>query len=267
MITNRRDFNIWRTQYERIKEDFCANCKYRKQAAQGCSHFFFGNAVCLNFQWASQAERKEYEEQVLNNQAVTIWLQRNKTLDEIYKMSQKELRSVLTKKHYEQFVREEQEAKELLARLISEELTEATKTDVKSKPTVVKQNKETILPAKKKPAVKQTVNKPEVKKSPAPFTNQGLLKKRPQPDKKLEEMAKRVKERMSDATVIIASTPTMSYEEMTTLPTTHYFYCNKGGKEVVYRRSIQAKGYEQEVINFRKYLAKQGIEIIKEERR
>ena len=49
------------------------------------------------------------------------------------------------------------------------------------------------------------------------------------------------------------------------VPKVHYFYCNKEGKEVVYERNTTTKSYESEVVAFRKYLAKQGIVINKEE--
>lgn len=105
---------------ERIYEIFCASCKYKKYVTDMHTYpcFVSSNGVCVRFEFSSDKAREKYEQEVLENQATTIWIERGKSLEEIYKMPKEELLSVLTKKHYAQFEKRRQEDKKELARML-----------------------------------------------------------------------------------------------------------------------------------------------------
>lgn len=81
---------------ERITETFCPDCKHKLNTE--CSRFYLEDAVCKNFTWKSKARQAEFEKQVRHNQAVTEWLDKGKTLEEIYTLSERKLLSILEKK-------------------------------------------------------------------------------------------------------------------------------------------------------------------------
>ena len=282
MITNRRDYGLWKPQYERIREDFCPTCKYRKTDQYGCSHFLYGDGICLQFKWRTQTEKKQFEEQVLDSQAETIWLERNKTLQEIHKMTKTQLRSVLTKKHFEQFTKEQEYTEKLLAQILQEESEarqqaqqppeikqppkqEKARTKITQKPVAAPPVKPPKPTQTRQPVKQQPPEQTTPKTKQPPFANQGLLKRRTTMSVSADVVQK-ITERVSKAKIIVVHEPAMTKEQAIPLPdATHYFYCEKQGKKVTYKRSTQIKNYVQEVTNFRKYLAKQGIKIIKEE--
>ena len=237
MITNRRSTTVWHTQYDRIKQDFCPDCKYHKQE-DGCPHFFFGDGVCLQFKWKSEAKKKQYQEEVLDNQATTIWLERGTKLEDIYKMKQDQLRSVLTKKHYSQFEESDKRTEELLKVLIEQEEANNGQQQINSALTAKKQQQKKEENQEPKP------QEPKVKK-PKP----NLLVD------KLKAMKQQVEARIDD----------QPKQKTPKEPQTHYFYCQlPNGKEVTYKRNMKTASYEAEVKSFRKYLEKQKIKIIKE---
>lgn len=99
----------------RIAEDFCPDCKYRNSNTV-CSKYLFDDAICLRFTYKSKKAQNEYEQSVLRNQAITLWLEKNKSLEEIFSYSQQKLLSVLTKKHYSQFEEARARQQELLSK-------------------------------------------------------------------------------------------------------------------------------------------------------
>lgn len=105
---------------ERIYDNFCTNCKYKKNIVNIHTYpcFVSCDGVCVRFEFSSDKLREKYEQEVLENQATTIWIERGKSLEEIYKMSKEELLSVLTKKHYAQFEKRRQEDKKDLEMML-----------------------------------------------------------------------------------------------------------------------------------------------------
>ena len=109
----------------RIEEDFCSECKYNKNDPNHPC-FIPCNGICVKFEYASAKAKKEYENQVLRNQAITIWLEKGKSLEEIYKLPKDKLLSVLSKKHFEQFDKYFAQNKKDLERLNKEAIAAET---------------------------------------------------------------------------------------------------------------------------------------------
>lgn len=105
---------------ERIYNDFCTLCKYKKNVLNTRTYLCFVSCdgVCVRFEYASDKVKKEYESTVLENQATTVWMERGKTLEDIQGMPKEEILSVLTKKHYTQFEKRAQEDKKDLERML-----------------------------------------------------------------------------------------------------------------------------------------------------
>ncbi len=143
---------------ERIFADFCEDCKYRKDAlaaypsAPAC--FVSCNAVCVRFEFKSDKAREGYERNVLRNWATTAWLDKGKTLEEIYELSEDQLLSVLSKQHYSYFEKRRQEDKKNLEKMIKraeevdqeEQVSETRRRGRKKK----KEEKEDQIPDKVK---------------------------------------------------------------------------------------------------------------------
>ena len=150
----------------RIFETFCADCKYRKKAnAQGCPLFVSADAVCVRFEWCSKARKEEYENEVLDNQAVTLWLIRGKSLEEIYQMSKSELCSLLTKKHYSQFEEREKSDKEQLERRLAEKEVEKR---FSKEPTLTTPRQMQKLNQRKEEAIQEELKKRKICASQGP---------------------------------------------------------------------------------------------------
>lgn len=81
---------------ERISENFCPDCKYKSNTE--CPRFYLEDAVCKNFTWKTKARKEEFEKQVRHNQAVTEWLDKGKTIEEIYELPERTLLAILEKK-------------------------------------------------------------------------------------------------------------------------------------------------------------------------
>lgn len=98
---------------ERIYDNFCTLCKYRKYIKGLTTYpcFVSCNGVCVRFEYSSDKVREECEQEVLENQATTIWLEKGKTVEDTKVMPRKELMSVLNKKHYIQIEKRYQEDK------------------------------------------------------------------------------------------------------------------------------------------------------------
>lgn len=105
---------------ERIYEYFCMDCKYKKLVKDMYTHpcFVSANGVCVRFKWASDKLKEQHKAEVLENQAFTIWTEKGKKLEEIRAMPRDKLLSVLTKKHFAQFAKREQEDSKALASVL-----------------------------------------------------------------------------------------------------------------------------------------------------
>lgn len=105
---------------ERIYSNFCTLCKYKKYikglATYPC--FVSCNGVCVRFEYSLDKVREECEQEILESQATTIWLEKGKTVEELKTMPKKELMSVLSKKHYAQIEKRYQEDKKNLELII-----------------------------------------------------------------------------------------------------------------------------------------------------
>ncbi len=101
---------------ERIYNNFCTLCKYKKYIKGLSTYpcFVSCNGVCVRFEYNSDKMREECEQEILENQAITIWLERGKTVEELKAMPKKELLSVLNKKRYIQIEKRYQEDKKNL---------------------------------------------------------------------------------------------------------------------------------------------------------
>lgn len=237
---------------ERIYEDFCQDCKFKQYADRhGCSHFVSSNAVCVRFVFRTEKLRKDYEKQVLQSQAETIWLNKGKSLDEIHELSEQQLLSVLTKEHYEQFEKRRQEdASDLermtrLSELSPEELQETLHPKLK------KEKKQ------KEPQVKQQSPK-KTPKAVAPRQKNVVLEPARVPVSS--------KVRTPTVTTVPKKDVFPQLPDTAKRPQQHFFYCeDQLHRKITYRRSTQAASYESEVKAFRKYLAKKGITILSEE--
>lgn len=101
---------------ERIYNDFCTLCKYKKYVNGVTIYpcFVSYNDTCVRFEYSSDKVREECEKELLENKAATIWLEKGKTVEELKAMPKKELLSVLNKKHYTQIEKRYQEDKKNL---------------------------------------------------------------------------------------------------------------------------------------------------------
>ena len=236
---------------DRIYDDFCQSCKFKQYAdTHSCSHFVSSSAVCVRFVFRTEKLRKDYEDQVLHNQATTIWLEKGRTLEEIWQMPDDKLLSVLTPAHYNQFEqRRKEDAEELeritkLAELSPEELQEALHKKAKKE--------------KAKKEQKQPHAQKNQKKEPIPKPKNVVLE------------SARVPVSSKVRTPTIKTVPKQdvfpSLPDTAKRPQQHFFYCeDQLHRKITYRRSTQAVSYESEVKAFRKYLAKKGITILSEE--
>lgn len=234
---------------ERIYEEFCQNCKYKQYADRhGCSHFVSSGAVCVCFVFRTEKLKKDSESQVLHSQATTIWLEKGRSLEEIWAMSDKELLSVLTPQHYEQFEKRRKEDAEELERLtklseLSSEELQAVLRPTKKKVKEVKQAEEKKPRKKREPTVKP--NNIVVEPARVPVSS---------------------KVRTPTVTTVPKKDVFPSLPDTAKRPQQHIFYCeDQLHRKITYRRSTQAAGYQSEVRAFRKYLAKKGITILSEE--
>ena len=234
---------------ERIYEEFCQNCKYKQYTDKHCcSHFVSSSAVCVRFVFRTEKLRKDYENQVLHNQATTIWLEKGHKLDEIWQMPDSQLMSVLKPEHYEQFEKRRKEDAEDLERLVklselpAEEL-QAVLHPTKKKVKEVKQAEEKKPRKKREPTVKP--NNVVVEPARVPVSS---------------------KVRTPTVTTVPKKDVFPSLPDTAKRPQQHLFYCeDQLHRKITYRRSTQAAGYQSEVRAFRKYLAKKGITILSEE--
>ncbi|MCM1322872.1 MAG: hypothetical protein NC218_01665 [Acetobacter sp.] len=273
---------------ERIYEAFCTDCKYKKKASRaGCPMFVSAECVCVRFEWCSKEREKEHQQEVLDNWATTIWLERGKRLSEIWEMPQEELRKVLSKKHYEYFEKRKKEDKELLDQKLAEAAVEK-----QFKGQEVPKNPKQLQKLKEK---KEQLVKEELAKRKKQLTTKEVLEKWSEAvadDKKdvetvVLETAKNstvlgqfVKHITATEPVTAAKTATITFNKAKIFPSltppstqaatvagaTHYFNCQKpDGSMVTYKRSTQSKSYQSEIVAFRKYLAKQNIAILTEE--
>lgn len=81
---------------ERILMDFCPDCSNRRKCQGEGLLFVPDDGICKAFTWVSEKRREEWEQQVRESTAVTTWLKRGKSLQEIYAMSASTRLSVLT---------------------------------------------------------------------------------------------------------------------------------------------------------------------------
>lgn len=236
---------------KRIRETFCAECKYRRQATdEGCPKFLYIDGVCAQFEWSSKDRKQQYQDEVLDNQAATIWLSRGIKLEEVQKMKRQELRAVLTKKHYEQFSEFDASLLQLKEQKLREQqnaaLTERKTTRKKVSNEITQEEVQKRL-REKEAAKNEVVNK-------ADTLDSALKKDTPKATEQILEntISKQVEHKDVFPRKRIAPQ--------------HYFYCKKpDGKKVTYRRDTSTKTYEDEVKYFRKYLEKQNIIILTEE--
>lgn len=232
---------------KRIREAFCAECKYRKQATdEGCPKFLYADGVCAQFEWSSKDRKQQYQDEVLDNQAATIWLSRGIKLEEVQKMKRQELRVVLTKKHYEQF----SEFDASLLQLKEQKLREQQNAALTERKTTRKKINNEITQEEVQQRLKEKIAAKNEVIDKAKALESTLKKDTPKP---VEQPAPKQIEHKD------------VFPRKRIAPQ-HYFYCKKpDGKKVTYRRDTSTKTYEDEVKYFRKYLEKQNIVILNEE--
>lgn len=89
-----------------------------------------------------------------------------------------------------------------------------------------------------------------------------IIEKAPEAEKPFQPIELSSKTILEKAEVPTVLVPDSKPEQ----PAIHYFYCKKpDGTEATYTRNTAAKTYKSEVIFFRRHLASQGIEILREE--
>lgn len=222
---------------QRIRDNFCSQCKHKRSCTEtGCKKYIPGNGECLQFEWQSEKIRTEHINEVLDNQSHTLWLNRGKTLEEIKSMSKNTRRSLLTKRHYSQF----NEADSERARLLVEYLEK-------------QEEQPTLLVVPKQPRASQATPAAPIVSTVSAIAFTSDIEK-------VEESPK-APEPTPEPTP--APEPASAPE-----PTYHYLYCQlPDGTEKVYKRSLHAPSYEGEIKAFKKYLSKNNIAILKEEKK
>lgn len=244
--------------YVRIKKDFCDNCKYKCKSACDCPRMQYGDGVCSGFTWVSLAQKEKFEVEVLENQAVTRWLDtRNKSLDEIYKMSNKELLSILTKAQLNQFQDKKPAAKDF------EKSVETRLSDLVIPEELLVSIQEVDKEETNTKCIEQSVtNNPLDNTAPVQYFDllgNPIIKKG---DKRTVITPHSPLPKTVD-TARRGAEATPKKEAQVGI---HYFYCKEpDGKEVTYKRKLESKTYETEVASFRKHLAKENIEIVRED--
>ena len=220
--------------YQFITADFCSDCKRKAKDADTCKEFELENGICASFEWKSDKRKVAYEKRVLENWGVSRWLDKGKSLQDIYAMSEDKLLSVLTKKELRYF--------EPDGELVKASNTKSKKKSVnKGAPEKPKAKCYDLLgnPIYRKGVKKDMYLSP---KSPMPVTKPDGVSVRP----------------------ITASKNTI--DPAAVGKDFHLFHCKKpDGKAAVYKRSISAPSYLTEIVAFRKDLAKRGIAITSEE--
>lgn len=241
--------------YARVTADFCPHCKHRYKDAENCPYLSLGSGICLSFAWLSENRRKTLLKEVFENRAVTGWLKKKKSLEEINAMSENMLFSILNRPELYYFS-QRNSVKQILSLSIKEEAelsvceqisydvpnTKGNQTDVDT----AKSPQKTVSfscdllgnPICKKGEKKMFLSP----RSPLPTNTTATTKKKRVTAKEIADS-------------LIAKGNDI-----------HLFHCQKpDGSKITYKRNMHAASYASDVSYFRKELEKKQIVLLSEE--
>lgn len=252
--------------YSRITEDFCPDCTYKCKDSKDCQHLSYGNGVCLSFVWISDARRAVYEAAVFRNWAVTAWISKGKSFEEINSMANADLLSILTKAQLRYFDK-------------PKFVPEVVKVDTASTSPVPLVD--TPAPSKSVAAIPSTEKSAGVYRDLLgnPICSKG--EKKTMNITPLSPLPVRGTVTTTKATTPRADCPAKAPPPVAPVPVViqdpvavpvqatskdvHLFHCQKSdGTQVTYKRNMHSSSYVSEVVSFKKYLAKSGIVILSE---